>query len=74
MANLKDRMNKEVSPTEKAVLNITGNQPEKKEKYPINVIFDGEMEPIIKQRAKDMGVGVATYIKLLVREDLKDIK
>ena len=68
MANLKDRVKKEVTqtPTEAAVLTIAG----KKDKYPVNVIFDGELEAAIRQRAKEVGVGVATYIKMLVVQDL----
>lgn len=73
MAGLKDRLEKEVSPTAKAVLGLTGNEPVKKDKYPVNVIFNGEMEPVIKARAKELGVGVATYIKMLVSQDLKDL-
>lgn len=75
MAGLKDRINKEVNPTEKAVLNIAGLKvptEEKKEgkKYAVNVLFDGNMEDAIKQRAKEMGMGVATYIKMLVSRDI----
>lgn len=68
MASLKDRVKKEVTqnPTETAVLTIAG----KKEKYPVNVVFDGEMEDDIKKRAKELGMGVATYIKMLVKKDL----
>ena len=69
MADLKDRVKREVSPTEKAVLNIAGKKP-KKDKYPVNVVFDGDLEDAIRQRAKEMGVGVATYIKMLVSKDL----
>lgn len=73
MASLKDRVKKEVgaTPTEKAVLGITGKAP-KKEKYPVNVVFDGDMEPAIKARAKEMGMGVATYIKMLVNKDINN--
>ena len=70
MANLKDRMNKEVSATEAAVLNITGKAKSTKNKYPVNVVFDGEMEDSIRRRAKEYGLGVATYIKMLVNRDL----
>lgn len=70
MAGLKDRVNKEVTTaTTAAVLEITGKAA-KKEKYPVNVVFDGEMEAAIKQRAKEQGLGVATYIKMLVSKDL----
>ena len=69
MAGLKDRVKKEVTPTEKAVLNIAGKE-EKKSKYPVNVVFDGSMEDTIKARAKEYGMGVATYIKMLVNKDL----
>ena len=69
MAGLKDRMSREVSPTEKTVLNITGKKAAK-EKYPVNVVFDGTDEERIRSRAKELGLGVATYIKLLVNKDL----
>ena len=71
MASLKDRMKKEVvtTPTEAAVLSVAGKK--KKEKYAVNVIFDSDMEEAIKQRAKENGIGVATYIKMLVSKDLK---
>lgn len=71
MANLKVRVKKEVTPTSGAVLEITGKKA-KKEKYPVNVVFDGELEAAIRQRAKEMGVGVATYIKILVSKDLNN--
>ena len=70
MANLQDRRNKEVTPTTSTVLNITG-KTEAKKKYPVNVVFDGELEEAIRQRAKERGVGVATYIKMLVAQDLR---
>lgn len=69
MASLKDRKNKEVNPAAKTVLDIAG-QTVKKEKYPVNVVFDGVQEEIIKRRAKELGMGVATYIKMLVSQDL----
>lgn len=69
MANLKDRMQREVSPTEKTVLGIAGKAPAK-EKYPVNVVFDGADEERIRARAKELGLGVATYIKMLVNKDL----
>ena len=71
MASLKDRIQKEVSatPTEKAVLAITGKTA-KKEKYAVNVVFDGELEPAIRAKAKEYGVGVATFIKMLVNKEL----
>lgn len=70
MANLQDRRKKEVTPTASAVLNIAG-KAEVKQKYPVNVVFDGELEEAIRQRAKERGVGVATYIKMLVAQDLR---
>lgn len=72
MANLKDRMKKEqgMTPTESTVLNIAGKTAAKP-KYPVNVIFDGDMETAIKARAKEQGLGVATYIKMLVNRDLR---
>lgn len=69
MADLRDRIKKEVTPTTAAVLNIAG-KAEAKKKYPVNVVFDGEMEEAIRQRAKERGLGVATYIKTLVVQDL----
>lgn len=58
-------------PTETAVLNIVGKGTSKP-KYAVNVIFDGDMEGAIKERAKELGMGVATYIKMLVSKDLKE--
>ena len=71
MSNLNERLKKEksASPTKKAVEQITGIS--KKTKYPVNVVFDGELEEQIRERAKEYGVGVATYIKMLVSKDLK---
>ena len=69
MAGLQDRVKKEKNPTEQVVLNITGKDA-KKSKYPVNVVFDGDMEESIKARAKEYGMGVATYIKMLVSKDL----
>lgn len=73
MANLKDRVKKEVghTPTETAVLSIAGKKATQ-DKYPVNVVFDGELEVAIKQRAKEYGMGVATYIKMLVSKDLNE--
>ena len=72
MASLKDRVKKEVAttPTETAVLSVAGKKA--KEKYVVNVVFDGAMEEAIKQKAKENGIGVATYIKMLVNKDLKE--
>ena len=70
MAGLQDRLKKEVSPTESTVLNLTGKKVSK-EKYPVNVVFDGSQESDIRARAKELGMGVATYIKMLVNKDLK---
>lgn len=67
MATLKDRKAKE-TPTATAVKTIT--KKEKKDKYPVNVVFDGELESAIRERARSKGIGVATYIKTLVAEDL----
>lgn len=69
MADLKDRMKREVSPTEKAVLDIAGKKA-KKDKYPVNVVFDGKDEAIIRKAAEVTGVGVATFIKIAVKEKL----
>ena len=71
MAGLKDRQKREVAPTEAAVLGITGNKASK-EKYPVNVVFDGADEERIRARAKELGLGVATYIKMLVSKDLNN--
>ena len=75
MAILQDRRKKEVTPTAAAILNITGKnetKSEPKKKYPVNVVFDGEMEDAIRERAKERGLGVATYIKTLVMQDLRE--
>lgn len=71
MASLKDRIKKEkeATPTEKTVLNITG-KASKKDKYIINVVYDGDMESTIKARAEELGLGVATYVKFLIKQDL----
>lgn len=69
MANLKDRVKREVSPTESAILNIAGKKAVK-EKYPVNVVFDGKNEAIIRKAAEVTGVGVATFIKIAVKEKL----
>lgn len=45
-------------------------EPKSKKKYAVNVVFDSEMEYQIKAAAKARGLGVATYIKFLVNEDL----
>lgn len=72
MSNLKDRVKKgkEVNPTEDTINKILGK--EVREKYPVNVIFDGTQEQAIRDRAKELGLGVATYIKNLVAKDLND--
>ena len=69
MANLKDRVKREVSPTAETVLNIAGKKAAK-EKYPVNIVFDGKDEERIRARAKELGLGVATYVKMLVSQDL----
>ena len=61
----------EEKPTEVAINQILGKQ-EVKEKYPVNVVFDGELEQAL--RAKELGLGVATYIKSLVVQDLNNTK
>lgn len=43
----------------------------RRSKYPVNVVFDGELEEAIRNRAKERGIGVATYIKTLVVQDLR---
>lgn len=69
MATLKDRTNKQkaATPTQIAVDTIIG----KKNKYAVNVVFDGNLEDAIRDKAKENGIGVATYIKMLVSQDLK---
>ncbi len=64
MANLKDRMNKEVSATEAAVLNITGKAKSTKNKYPVNVVFDGETIVIRPKQSEDMTIFISQAIKL----------
>lgn len=75
MAGLQDRIKKEkmVSPTEKVIEQITSNTSKtKKEKYFVNVGFDGDHEEYIRAAAKLMGVGVATYIKMCTIKDYKE--
>ena len=69
MAGLKDRIQKEVTPTQAAVLNIAGKADAKK-KYPVNVVFNGDEEPMIRKAAEVMGCGVATFIKIAVKEKM----
>lgn len=71
MADLKDRMKKESSPTEKVILGLT-SVTAKKDKYPVNVIFDGEYENAIRDKAKSKGIGVAPFIKMCVMEKLNE--
>jgi len=71
MADLKDRIKKENTPTAKVILGITDTAP-KKEKYPVNIIFDGEYEKSIRDKAKLKGVPVATFIKMCVIEKLNE--
>lgn len=75
MSDLKARVKKgkEAKPTEVAINQILRKQ-EVKEKYPVNVVFDGELEQDIRDRAKELGLGVATYIKSLVVQDLNNTK
>lgn len=49
---------------------IEGSIVPKKDKYKVHVVFDGELEQDIRKAAAKKGVGVATYIKLLVKNDL----
>lgn len=69
MAGLKDRVKKEVSPTASTVLGIAGKKTAK-EKYPVNVVFDGKDEALIRKAAEATGVGVATFIKIAVKEKI----
>lgn len=69
MAGLKDRRQKEVTPTQAAVLNIAGKKATR-EKYPVNVVFNGDEEPMIRKAAEMTGVGVATFIKIAVKEKM----
>lgn len=41
-----------------------------KNKYQVNLQFDQDMEDAIRERAEKLGLGVATYIKSLVKQDL----
>lgn len=41
-----------------------------REKYPVSVVFDGDVEQAIRSRAKELGLGVAPYIKNCVMKDL----
>ena len=38
----------------------------------MQVVFDNKLEEKIKEAAKEQGLGVATYIKMLVVKDIKD--
>lgn len=50
---------------------INGNNlKSKKKKYAVNVVFNAELEEKIRNKASDNGVGVATYIKMLVNQDI----
>lgn len=42
----------------------------KESKYAVNVVFNGKDEERIRTRAKKWGIGVATYIKMVVALDL----
>lgn len=68
MASLRERNVKAEKPVSKTVKQIVGK--EKSKKYAVNVLFDGDLEEAIRVRAKERGVGVATYIKVLVAQDL----
>ena len=46
----------------------------KKKKYAVNIIFDGEMEPLIREAARNAGLPVASYIKHLVAQDINSKK
>ena len=70
MTSLRERNSKVDKPAARTVKKIVGK--EKKEKYAVNVLFDGEIEDAIRARAKEKGVGVATYLKLLVAQDLHE--
>ena len=74
MSSLKDRKNKQINPVENTILKMTSTEvkavKEPKKKYAVNVVFDGKLEELIRNRAEQKGVGVATYIKMLVNEDL----
>ena len=52
---------------------LASEKAPKKDKYAVNVIFDGAQEEAIRHRAKELGVGVATYIKMLVAKDLNGV-
>ena len=71
MADLKERQRRAVTPTASTVLDIAGKKPAR-EKYPVNVVFNGADEERIRARAKELDLGVASYIKMLVASDLKN--
>lgn len=50
---------------------IEGNVAPKREKWKVQVIFDGSLEQDIKAAAAKKHVSIATYIKLLVHADLE---
>lgn len=74
MATLQDRKNQQVNSVEKTVLDITSSEKKtiknKKDKYIISLVFDNKLEKSIRDKAEQKGIGVATYIKMLVNEDL----
>ena len=43
----------------------------KNSKYVVNIVFDKDQEQRIRERAKELEMPVATYIKQLVRKDIK---
>lgn len=64
----------QISTVEDTVLKDTLSEKEqvkdKKKKYVVNIVFDRKLESDIRNKAEQKGVGVATYIKMLVNEDL----
>ena len=58
--------------TEFETAELCMNYESKKDKYAVNVVFEGKLERPIKERAKEIGIGVAPYIKMLVAQDLKN--
>ena len=44
----------------------------KKKKYIVNIMFDPDWEQAIRSRAKEKGLTVAGYVKILVAQDINE--
>lgn len=77
MARPQGKQIKQAYDSEKSnVSEIIESEPTKKKntyfkhKYQVNLQFESELEESIRERAEQLGLGVATYIKSLVKQDL----